>query len=66
MSILLLMYELFESGIIMLRSTATLIAFGFTVPITTAMIALAVGTSIRCNNKIVNSACLEKNNLSCI
>ncbi|WP_057831632.1 MATE family efflux transporter [Colwellia sp. TT2012] len=62
--LLLLMYELLESGLIALSSTATLTAFGFTVPITAAMTALAVGTSIRCNNKVVKSACLEKNNLS--
>lgn len=61
--LLLLMYELLESGLIALSSTATLTAFGFTVPITAAMTALAVGTSIRCNNKVVKSACLEKNNL---
>ncbi|MCJ8296607.1 MAG: MATE family efflux transporter [Colwellia sp.] len=62
--LLLLMYELLESGLIALGSTATLTAFGFTVPITAAMTALAVGTSIRCNNKVVKSACLESNNLS--
>ena len=62
--LLLLMYELLESGLIALGSTASLTAFGFTVPITAAMTALAVGTSIRCNNKVVKSACLDKNNLS--
>lgn len=62
--LLLLMYELLESGLIALSSTATLTAFGFTVPITAAMTALAVGTSIRCNNIVVKSACLERNSLS--
>ncbi|WP_019030090.1 MATE family efflux transporter [Colwellia piezophila] len=62
--LLLLMYELLESGLIALGSTATLTAFGFTVPITAAMTALAVGTSIRCNNRVVKSACLEKESLS--
>lgn len=67
MAILLLMYELLESGLIMLRSTATLIAFSFTMLITAAMITLAVGTSIHCNNnKIVKSACIEKNNFDCV
>ena len=60
----LLMYELLESGLIALNNTVTLTAFGFTVPITAAMTALAVGTSIRCNNKVIKSACLEENNLS--
>lgn len=62
--LLLLMYEILESGLIALSSTATLTAFGFTVPITAAMTALAVGTSIRCNNKAVKSACLDKDNIS--
>lgn len=62
--LLLLMYELLESGLIALSSTATLTAFGFTVPITAAMTAFAVGTSIRCNNKVIKAACIEKNNLS--
>ncbi|KGJ95235.1 MATE family efflux transporter [Colwellia psychrerythraea] len=62
--LLLLMYELLESGLIALSSTATLTAFGFTVPITAAMTALAVGTSIRCNNKAVKSACLDRDNIS--
>ena len=61
--LLLLMYELLESGLIALSSTATLTALGFTVPITAAITALAVGTSIRCNNVVVKSACLKKNNL---
>ncbi len=58
--LLLLTYELLESGLIALGSAATLTAFGFTVPITAAMTAFAVGTSIRCNNKVIKSACLEK------
>jgi len=62
--LLLLMYELLESGLIALSSAATLTAFGFTVPITAAMTALAVGTSIRCNNKVVKSACLDKQHLA--
>jgi len=62
--LLLLMYELLESGLIALTNTATLTAFGFTVPITAAMTALAVGTSIRCNNQAVKSACLDKDNIS--
>jgi len=62
--LLLLMYELLESGLIALGSTTRLTAFGFTVPITAAMTALAVGTSIRCNNRAVKSACLDKSNIS--
>jgi len=62
--LLLLMYELLESTLMALSSTEKLTAFGFTVPITAAMTALAVGTSIRCNNKVVKTACLEKGNLS--
>ncbi len=58
--LLLLIYELLESSLIALGSTANLTAFGFTVPITAAMTAFAVGTSIRCNNKVIKSACLEK------
>lgn len=61
--LLLLMYELLESGLIALSSAATLTAFGFTVPITAAMTALTVGTSIRCNNNVVKSACLDKQGL---
>lgn len=55
--VMLLMYELLESGLIALQSAQVLTAFGFTVPITAAMTALAVGTSIRCNNKVVKSSC---------
>jgi Na+-driven multidrug efflux pump len=62
--LLLLIYELLESSLIALGSTANLTAFGFTVPITAAMTAFAVGTSIRCNNKVIKSACLEKEFLS--
>jgi Na+-driven multidrug efflux pump len=51
--LLLLIYELLESSLIALGSTANLTAFGFTVPITAAMTAFAVGTSIRCNNKVI-------------
>ena len=45
-------------------SAETLTALGFTLPITTAMVAIAIGTSIRCNNKVIKSACLEPEKLS--
>ncbi len=62
--LLLLMYELLESSLIALGSAANLTAFGFTVPITAAMTAFAVGTSIRCNNIVIKSACIEKKSLA--
>ena len=57
-------YDLLESSLLALSSTDTLAALGFTLPITTAMTALAVGTSISCNNKAVKTACLDKNKLN--
>jgi Na+-driven multidrug efflux pump len=62
--LLLFIYELLESTLIALTSAQTLTALGFTVPITAAMAALAVGTSIRCNNKVVKSLCLKEEDIS--
>ena len=62
--LLLFIYELLESTLIALTSTKVLTALGFTVPITAAMTALAVGTSIRCNNIVVKSLCLNKKSIS--
>ena len=60
----LLAYDLLESSLLALSSADTLAALGFTLPITTAMTALAIGTSICCNNNAVKIACLEKNKLN--
>ena len=62
--IMLFMYELIESTLVALHSAQTLTAYGFTLPITAAMTALAIGTSIRCNNKVVKVACHNKQAIS--
>jgi len=41
-------------------SLNTLTALGFTLPITISMTAVAIGTSIRCNNKVIKCACLKQ------
>jgi Na+-driven multidrug efflux pump len=56
----LLFYDLLESSLLALSSADTLTALGFTLPVTTAMTAIAIGTSIRCNNKVVKLACLQQ------
>ena len=60
----LLLYDLFESSLFALSGADTLTALGFTLPLTAAMTAIAIGLSIRSNNKVVKSACLDKSNLA--
>jgi len=62
----LLAYDLFESSLLALSGVNTLAAIGFTLPLTTAMTAIAIGLSIRSNNKVVKSDCLDKSNLACV
>ncbi|WP_286267393.1 MATE family efflux transporter [Thalassotalea atypica] len=60
----LLCYDLFESSLLALSGVNTLAALGFTIPLTTAMTAIAIGLSIRTNNKVVKSGCLERSNVN--
>jgi len=60
----LLLYELLESSLLALSGADTLTAIGFTLPLTTAMTAVAIGASIRSNNKVIKSACLDNSNLA--
>ncbi|WP_160173521.1 MATE family efflux transporter [Thalassotalea sp. ND16A] len=60
----LLLYDLFESSLLALSGADTLTAIGFTLPLTTALTAIAIGLSIRSNCKVVKSACLDKANLA--
>ena len=60
----LLAYDLLEASLLAQNSTEILTSLGFTVPITTAMTALAIGTSIRCNNKVVKFACIANAKLN--
>jgi Na+-driven multidrug efflux pump len=60
----LLLYDLFESSLLALSGADTLTALGFTLPLTAAMTAIAIGLSIRSNNKVIKSACLDKLNLA--
>jgi len=53
----LLGYDLLESSLLAQQNIDTLTALGFTLPITITMMAIAIGTSIRCNNKVVKFAC---------
>ncbi|WOH37790.1 MATE family efflux transporter [Thalassotalea fonticola] len=62
----LLLYDLLESSLLALSGVNTLAAIGFTLPLTTAMTAMAIGLSIRSNNKIVKSDCLDKSNLASV
>jgi len=57
-------YDLLESSLLALNGEHVLTALGFTLPITTAIAAIAIGTSIRTNNKVVKYACLHKEKLS--
>lgn len=57
-------YDLLESGLLALNGEQVLTALGFTLPITTAIAAVAIGTSIRTNNKVVKHACLQKDKLA--
>jgi len=60
----LLAYDLLESSLLAQNSAEILTSLGFTLPITTAMMALAIGTSIRCNNKVVKYACVANAKLN--
>jgi len=62
----LLLYDLFESSLLALSGVNTLAAIGFTLPLTTAMTAIVIGLSIRSNNKVVKSDCLDKANLASV
>lgn len=57
---LLLAYDIFESSLLALGSGSSLIAFGFTLPITSAMTAMVIALSIRSNNKLIYYACDNK------
>ena len=57
-------YDLLESSLLAFQSEDVLTAFGFTLPITAAMTALAIGLSIRTNNKVVHSNCKNKQQLA--
>lgn len=57
-------YDLLESTLLAFQNESILAGFGFTLPITAAMSALAIGLSIRTNNKIVHCNCTEKSKLS--
>ncbi len=57
-------YDLLESTLLAFQSEHVLTAFGFTLPITAAMTALAIGLSIRANNKVVHCNCTDKANLA--
>jgi Na+-driven multidrug efflux pump len=60
----LLLYDVLESVLLAYSNKNTLAALGFTLPITTAMTALAIGLSIRTNNKIIKMSCSNKNNIA--
>jgi len=62
----LLLYDLFESSLLALSGINTLAAIGFTLPLTTAMTAIVIGLSIRSNNKVIKSGCLDKPNLASV
>jgi len=57
-------YDLLESSLLALNGEHILTALGFTLPITTAITAIAIGTSVRTNNKVVKYACLHKGKLA--
>jgi len=57
-------YDLLESSLLAFQNESTLTAFGFTLPITAAMTALAIGLSIHANNKTVHCNCVEKEKLA--
>ena len=57
-------YDLLESSLLAFQSESLLTAFGFTLPITAAMTALAIGLSIHANNKTVHCNCVEQGKLS--
>jgi len=57
-------YDLLESTLLAYNGEGVLTALGFTLPITTAIAAIAIGSSIRTNNKVVKQACLQQDELS--
>jgi len=57
-------YDLLESTLLAYNGEGVLTALGFTLPITTAIAAIAIGTSIRTNNKVVKQACLQQDELA--
>ena len=60
----LLAYDLLESSLLALNGEQALTALGFTLPITTAITAIAIGMSIITNNKVVKYACLHSDELA--
>ncbi len=60
----LLAYDLLESSLLALNGEQALTALGFTLPITTAITAIAIGMSIITNNKVVKYACLHGDELA--
>ena len=60
----LLAYDLLESSLLALNGEQALTALGFTLPITTAITAIAIGLSIITNNKVVKVACLRSSYLA--
>ncbi|MCJ8321983.1 MAG: MATE family efflux transporter [Colwellia sp.] len=57
-------YDLLESTLLAFNGEDVLTALGFTLPITTAIAAIAIGTSIRTNNKVVKQACLQQDKVA--
>ena len=60
----LLAYDLLESSLLALNGEQALTALGFTLPITTAITAIAIGMSIITNNNVVKVACLHNGELA--
>ena len=60
----LLAYELLESSLLALNGEQALTALGFTLPITTAITAIAIGMSIITNNSVVKVGCLHNGELA--
>lgn len=60
----LLAYDLLESTLLAFQHENVLVSFGFTLPITAAMTALAIGLSIRANNKVVHRNCTDNGSLT--
>lgn len=56
----LLLYDLLESSLISQSGTTTLTALGFTLPLTTAITAIAIGLSVCSNNSVIKAACLDQ------
>ncbi len=60
----LLAYDLLESSLLAFNGEQALTALGFTLPITTAITAIAIGMSVITNNKVVKYACLHSSELA--